>query len=102
MKNLNGFTSHATANIFFYFLLLWHKSFIKHLKNAVANGDVRQERIDDAVARILKAKFLLGVFEKPVSDGIHTDLFGSGMIMAGMQNGRHTKMCAGRFHLFSA
>lgn len=40
--------------------------FIEALTAAVDNGDVTQERIDDAVRRILKVKFELGLFERPV------------------------------------
>lgn len=45
-----------------------YKSFITHLTGAVEKGDVSLERIDDAVTRILKVKFMLGLFEKPLSD----------------------------------
>ena len=42
--------------------------FIDAMKQAVAKGDINQERIDDAVRRILTTKFMLGVFEHPKSD----------------------------------
>ncbi len=42
--------------------------FIGVVKQAVANGDITQERIDDAVRRILRAKFMLGLFENPFGD----------------------------------
>jgi len=38
------------------------------LKNAVLNGEIAQERIDDAARRILRQKFLLGLFENPFPD----------------------------------
>lgn len=41
-----------------------YKTFIKNVKKAVGNGDIPKERIDDAVRRILRAKFAVGLFEK--------------------------------------
>ena len=43
-------------------------SFIGVMKQAVDNGEISQERIDDAVRRILRAKFALGLFENPYGD----------------------------------
>ncbi|MEL7436875.1 MAG: glycoside hydrolase family 3 N-terminal domain-containing protein, partial [Chloroflexota bacterium] len=40
-----------------------YKQFISTMTDAVNKGDITMERIDDAVSRILKAKFKLGVFE---------------------------------------
>lgn len=45
----------------------YHK-FISTMTNAVENGDVPIERIDDAVKRILTVKFELGIFENPFAD----------------------------------
>jgi beta-glucosidase len=42
--------------------------FIWTLLRAIDNGDVTIERIDDAVRRILRVKFELGLFENPYSD----------------------------------
>ena len=42
--------------------------FIKVMKQAVARGEISMERIDDAVRRILRAKFMLGLFEMPHGD----------------------------------
>ena len=39
--------------------------FITTMQAAVANGDIAQERIDDAVRRILTVKLNLGLFERP-------------------------------------
>ncbi len=41
-----------------------YKTFIKNVKKAVRKGDIPEERIDDAVRRILRAKFAVGLFEK--------------------------------------
>ncbi len=54
-----------------------YKSFIATVTQAVEKGDITLSRIDDAVARILRAKFLLGLFEKPISDESHLKQFGS-------------------------
>ena len=42
--------------------------FINTMKQAVQKGDISEERIDDAVRRILKVKFELGLFEHPSAD----------------------------------
>ncbi|HEY9062885.1 MAG TPA: glycoside hydrolase family 3 N-terminal domain-containing protein [Pseudobacteroides sp.] len=46
---------------------LW-KTVIAHLKDLVGTGEVPLSRIDDAVTRILRVKFQLGLFEKPYAD----------------------------------
>ncbi len=45
-----------------------YQGVIAVMKQAVLNGDIPQERIDDAVRRILRAKFMLGLFENPYGD----------------------------------
>jgi beta-glucosidase len=42
-----------------------YELWIDTLREAVNNGDVPMERIDDAVSRILRVKFMLGLFEHP-------------------------------------
>ena len=54
-----------------------HKAFINGLTEAVNNGDVSMERIDDAVRRILTVKFRLGLFERPFADESLLSLVGS-------------------------
>lgn len=51
--------------------------FISTLTQAVERGEVRLERIDDAVRRILRVKFMLGLFEQPNADPARLDLFGT-------------------------
>jgi beta-glucosidase len=51
--------------------------FINTLLEAVEAGDVSEERIDDAVRRILRVKFMLGLFEQPFSDPELLSTFGS-------------------------
>lgn len=44
------------------------RGFTSNLRRAVNNGEVSQERIDDAVRRILTAKFELGLFDNPITE----------------------------------
>lgn len=53
---------------------------IKHLKASVRDGSISQERIDDAVRRILRVKFEAGLFEEEIESDTEKDLmseFGS-------------------------
>lgn len=47
---------------------------IKHLKDAVEDGSVSQERIDDAVRRILRVKFEAGLFEEKIESDTERNL----------------------------
>ncbi len=47
------------------------------LKELVQEGEVPMSRIDDAVARVLRMKYRLGLFEKPYNDLKDYPLFGS-------------------------
>lgn len=51
--------------------------FISILKSLVEDGEVSIERIDDATRRILKQKFLLNLFEEPLTDPSLAADFGS-------------------------
>jgi beta-glucosidase len=42
--------------------------FIETMKQAVNNGDIPESRVDEAVRRILRVKFALGLFERPMPD----------------------------------
>ena len=53
------------------------RDFITTLTGLVDSGAVPMARIDDAVSRILAAKFELGLFEKPMTDRRHIDEIGS-------------------------
>ena len=53
------------------------ETFESTLKGQVDNGNVPMGRIDDAVSRILTAKFELGLFEHPYTDRTHLDEIGS-------------------------
>lgn len=52
-------------------------TFIPTLTSLVESGEVPVSRIDDAVSRILTAKFDLGLFEKPYTDRRYIDSIGS-------------------------
>lgn len=52
-------------------------NFCTLLKEAVEEGLVPMERIDDAVARILRLKYRLGLFEHPTWDAAQYSKFGS-------------------------
>jgi beta-glucosidase len=45
-----------------------YNEYLDVLDRAVENGDIAGERIDDAVRRILRVKFLLGLFDHPFAD----------------------------------
>jgi beta-glucosidase len=51
--------------------------FIQDLKDLVAEGKVPQSRIDDAVSRILRVKFQMGLFENAYTDPALTSQIGS-------------------------
>jgi beta-glucosidase len=42
--------------------------FVTTVKSAVQAGSIKQDRIDDAVRRILRVKFEMGLFEKPIPE----------------------------------
>jgi beta-glucosidase len=44
-----------------------YKPFIRNVARAVRRGDIEEDRIDDAVRRILRAKFNGGLFDAPAS-----------------------------------
>lgn len=45
-----------------------YKSFINYVIKALRRGDITKERLDDAVKRILTAKFKAGLFDRPLAD----------------------------------
>jgi beta-glucosidase len=45
-----------------------YAKFIQTMKDAVNNGDIPESRVDEAVRRILRVKFALGLFEHPMPD----------------------------------
>jgi len=53
------------------------QQFLTTLENLVNNGRVSQARINDAVTRILRVKFQLGLFETPYTDRAKTTTVGA-------------------------
>ncbi|HEX9332862.1 MAG TPA: glycoside hydrolase family 3 N-terminal domain-containing protein [Anaerolineales bacterium] len=45
-----------------------YATFIETMKQAINNGDIPESRVDEAVRRILRVKFALGLFEHPMPD----------------------------------
>lgn len=57
------------------------KEFINELVSLVESGEVSIDRIDDAVERILRVKFVAGIFEYPFADRSLLDIVGSKVIL---------------------
>ena len=51
--------------------------FLNLFKESVEEGSIKEERINDAVRRILKAKYMMGLFDNPFSDRSYIKDFGS-------------------------
>ncbi len=73
---------HATvtaieAGLDMFMLPFDYKSFIGYVDQALKNGDLTQARIDDAVRRILRAKFRAGLFDRKLADGSRLSQVGS-------------------------
>lgn len=54
-----------------------HREFIKLFKQLVTEGRIKEDRINDAVRRILTIKFKMGLFERPLTDRGLTAQIGS-------------------------
>jgi beta-glucosidase len=54
-----------------------YKTFISTLDTEIKAGNIPMSRIDDAVTRILTAKFALGLFTQPYTDRSYTSTVGS-------------------------
>lgn len=54
-----------------------YKDFISYIQKALSNGDIKQERIDDAVKRILTVKFETGLFDRPQAQPEGLSVIGS-------------------------
>ncbi len=55
----------------------YNVNFCMLLKELVSEGKVKMERIDDAVRRILRLKYRLGLFDEPVTGGKGYERYGS-------------------------
>lgn len=54
-----------------------YKEFHADMQKALLNGDISQSRLDEAVRRILKVKFEIGLFDRPANDGSSLNIVGS-------------------------
>lgn len=54
-----------------------YTEFIDGLTNLVRNNVIPMSRIDDAVKRILRVKFIMGLFENPLADESLVNYLGS-------------------------
>jgi len=54
-----------------------YTEFIDELTHQVKNNIISMSRIDDAVARILRVKFVMGLFENPYADPSLVNQLGS-------------------------
>ncbi|KAJ6385104.1 hypothetical protein OIU77_028329 [Salix suchowensis] len=54
-----------------------HREFVKDLIFLAESGEIPMTRIDDAVERILRVKFVAGLFEHPFADRSLLDIVGS-------------------------
>jgi len=54
-----------------------YKSFSDSMHYAIASGDISEARLDDAVKRILKVKFEIGLFDKAKIDLYDLEIIGS-------------------------
>lgn len=54
-----------------------HTEFINNVADSVKNNRISMSRIDDAVHRILRVKFMMGLFENPLADFSLVDQLGA-------------------------
>ena len=54
-----------------------YKSFVEQMEQALAQGDIPMERLDDAVRRILRTKFSFGLFDQVPPDRSALDQLGT-------------------------
>ncbi len=68
-KNLyNQLVASVNAGVDMFMEPLHWRDCISNIKKAVKNGDITEERINDAVSRILKVKFEVDLFNNPVGN----------------------------------
>lgn len=53
-----------------------YEKFLEDLVHLVESGEIQMARINDAVERILRVKFIAGLFEYPLSDRSLLDFVG--------------------------
>ena len=60
-----------------------YEEFFETLISLIESGEIPMSRIDDAVKRILKVKFIAGLFEHPFADGSLLDMVGRKVMFRG-------------------
>lgn len=73
----NNVVTAVNAGIDMIMLPYDYQSFIQNIQNAVISGDIKQERLDDAVRRILRAKFSAQLFDTIPSNSNDIKTLGS-------------------------
>ena len=58
-----------------------YQSFISILTSHVNSGVIPMSRIDDAVTRILRVKFTMGLFENPMVDPVLAEQLGKKVLI---------------------
>ncbi|MCW1891689.1 MAG: glycoside hydrolase family 3 C-terminal domain-containing protein [Candidatus Uhrbacteria bacterium] len=72
-----GLVKSINAGVDMVMLPFDYKGFLMNMRLAVKTGDIPQARIDDAVRRILRAKFQAGLFERPLASESELSVIGS-------------------------
>jgi beta-glucosidase len=54
-----------------------YKTFLMNMRLAVESGNISEARINDAVHRILRAKFAAGLFDRPIMTALDRSVIGS-------------------------
>lgn len=62
---------------------LRYEEYFETLISLVESGEIPMSRIDDAVKRILKVKFIAGLFEHPFADRSLLDMVGCKVLFSG-------------------
>lgn len=60
----NALVKAVNAGVDMVMLPYDYEMFSRDMQKAIANGDISQERLDEAARRILKVKFVIGLFDK--------------------------------------
>ena len=63
-NNYGSLVSSINAGMDMVMLPYDYKTFVTQVRQAVTSGDIKESRIDDAVRRILRAKFAMGLFDQ--------------------------------------
>jgi beta-glucosidase len=73
----DGLVKSINAGVDMIMLPFDYKGFVMNMRLAVKSGDISESRIDDAVRRILRAKFNAGLFDQSLVSSMDADVVGS-------------------------